>query len=97
MNSNERWTQEEKLILQRMWKAGIKNLTIAVELGRSISGVKNQRMALGLEKRRQDDKKQNLSVNVDAQTYRKVCSMAHSKSQTVSEYIRNLIRRDLGG
>jgi hypothetical protein len=80
-----------------MWKAGATVKQIAYDTGKTVSGVKNQRKTLKLPKRRTDDKTHMLRVNVNDTLFRKIGSRAMGRQQTVSDYIRMLLIRDVGG
>jgi len=93
----EAWTPEEKALLVRLWKEGVAAKAIAHELGKTVNAIKNQRQALNLSKRRNDRLKKHVAINVDPEMHARISMRAFQKRQHVAEYIRSLIRRDLGG
>jgi hypothetical protein len=90
------WLEHEDLKLRRDWMRGVKSAVIADDLGRTKSDVIRRRIALGLPVRRHKAAGQHLSCTVEEAMLQAVRRRARERSQTVSEYLRSLIRRDLG-
>jgi hypothetical protein len=89
------WTAEHDAILRKRWRETVSVECIAEELDRTSTDVKRRRKLLDLPKRRGNERKCNVKVNVDVATFDCVGRVARSRHLTVSEYIRTLIKQDL--
>lgn len=91
-----RWTLEEKVTFANKWKRGEAIKQIAFDLGKSINAVKKQRVAMKLPPRRTGDKDHQLRINVNDKDWEAMKKRASARRQTTSDYIRHLIRIDIG-
>lgn len=90
------WEEWEDLKLRREWARSTSIEVIAEELERKPSDVKRRRMALGLPPRRFLKARRKVSLQVDSSMFSALGRRAHETGKTVSDYLRSLIRRDLG-
>lgn len=90
------WTDREITILRRLWLTGTQIKIIAEELGRSPSAVKKKRAEIGLNTRRDHGQNQGLRVNVSPSLYRSIRRRATERGSSVADYLRMLIKRDVG-
>jgi len=90
------WSSHEDAMLTAMWNRGTSIKRIALEIGRTEGAVKKRRAAIGLPTRKSGALTKNIKVNVDETTYRKVGALAVSRGMHVTEYVRNLILREVG-
>lgn len=89
----EPW-QDEKLT--RDWKRNVAIKVLQEDLGKAASTIKERRRKLGLQPRRFIKARRKVSFNVDAATYRAIGKRAVERGQTISNYLRALVQRDLG-
>lgn len=90
------WEPWEDAKLRQDWYRSVSTDIIAEELKRSPSDVRRRRIKLGLEPRRFLVARTKISLQVSAEMARAVGRRARERGQTVSEYLRSLIKRDLG-
>jgi predicted HicB family RNase H-like nuclease len=90
------WTQDDKNKLTGKWNRGEAIKQIAHDLGKSVSGVKNMRRTLGLPARRTGDKEFQLRINVNKDVHDEMGKRAMDRRQSVSDYVRMLVIRDIG-
>jgi hypothetical protein len=95
-NKRKPWEEHEDYKLIKDWRTCVAIEVIADELGRSTSDVKRRRKFLCLPVRRYLVRRTSIKVNVDETMGRGVGRRARERGQSVSEYIRYLIKRDLG-
>lgn len=93
--NNKRWTDDEKAALRTLWAEGKTVSVIARAMGKSETGVKNQRAALGLPKRRTGGLKVKVRVGIHTDEHALFREKAKRKNQTVPGRIRDLIQEDL--
>jgi hypothetical protein len=91
----DRYTDEQKAKLRRMWLEGVVLKQIAFELGKTKGSVKKMRMVLKLPRRRTGDKRHQLRINVNEGIYRKMGLRAMQRRQSVADYVRMLVERDI--
>lgn len=90
------WSLHEDAALTAMWNRGASIKRIALEVGRTEGAVKKRRIAIGLPTRKSGALTKNVKVNVDDATYRKIGALAMARGMHVTEYVRNLILREIG-
>lgn len=91
-----RWTPEEKTTFANKWKRGEAIKQIAFDLGKTVESIKKQRVAMKLPARRTGDKDHQLRVNVNGADWKAMKTRSMARRQTTSDYIRHLIRIDIG-
>lgn len=91
------WTEAEDRRLMICWNRGESIGAIALQIDRTKSAIKKRRAVLGLPKRKGVHLTDHqLRTNVDQATYDALNKRAFDKGTTVANYIRLLIKRDLG-
>jgi hypothetical protein len=96
------WTEEEKRILRQEWLRGTVSKLITDKLpGRTEKAIRKFAIdGMGLPKRRvrskEDNRHNRFTVYVDSVTKRAVGRRAFERGQPESDYLRMLIKRDLG-
>lgn len=95
-----RWTDEEKAILEKEWKAGTSVTAIEKLLpGRLKEDINYKRREMGLKKRRFKEvgyDRTTISVALPITWRNAVDRRATERNMASSTYIRSLIARDLG-
>jgi hypothetical protein len=82
----DRYTDEQKAKLRRMWLEGVVLKQIAFELGKTKGSVKKMRMVLKLPRRRTGDKRHQLRINVNEGIYRKMGLRCSADSRLLTTF-----------
>jgi hypothetical protein len=91
------WTVEEDRRLINCWAKGQSAQVIALQIDRTVSAIKKRRALLDLPKRKQVGMSEcRVQISLDRKTFDAVKARADQRGQPVIDYIRMLIKRDLG-
>lgn len=90
------WTQSQKERLKVLWRTGVQIKVIAYEIGKSQSAIKSMRKLMGLPTRRATNTTHMIRTNVSEEVYSAIRRRCIERGQTVSDYVRYLIKRDTG-
>ena len=93
---DERWTAQEIKTLRDGWHRGVNIKQLSHDCDRTIYAIKKKRAELKLPPRRKGNRKRQLKVSVSEDDYREMGKRAMERRQSISDYIRYLILRDIG-
>lgn len=89
------WTAKDNNRLTELIKVGWEYKLIGHELGRTAAAVKNQRLELGLSRRRDGIRKHSLRFNVNDIEYWELRGRAKLRHMSLSNYIRSVLLKGL--
>lgn len=92
-----RWTNNVNELLKKRWYEGLTIKAICFEIGCSQASLKTQRRKLKLKSRHSPTTDGSyLKIRINSDLYVSASRMAFSRHSTLAEYVRMLIRRDVG-
>lgn len=94
--NRSKWTEDEERLFRRLWLRGAVTKEIAHDLGKSGAAIRRKRAQMGLPTRNKGNKTHSLRTAVSKVMYQGISRRAFQRRQTVSDYLRMLISRDLG-
>lgn len=90
------WTDSEIRILTIAWNRGETIASIALKVDHTKGAIKHKAKALGLERRRKLGLPYQLRLDIDQKTRAALEARCFERGVKMADYVRRLIKRDLG-